>query len=731
MSKLIIIIFNVLILVGNAFCQAERSNWFEFYSAENFTPSVIDMSDWLDVPAGKHGFLQIDGTDFKFEDGTPVKFWGVNICSARPYSEKDYAEQWARILAKYGVNAVRFHKFTYHGFKSEYSTVIDPAMFMLMDFFHDQLRRKGIYYGWSPIYGHKPRPGDAEKLLAYDEIINTDTGNHLSHSTIGLVNFAEDLQDLHIELIVNMLNHMNPYSGLRYADDPALIFVELQNEDNIWFATTQKRLELCPTYRDLLAREFSQWLKAKYKTHENMLAIWSKDEIKMMDYDWHLDKENICPIANHGMFEYEYLLAEKEGKPMPAYLSDMARFLYEKQTEFYQRFIDAIRETGYRGPVVGSCWQAGTGPTHYYNLHADYLAGIIDRHNYFGGGTGHRLTPGPVKNQAMVAAPGSGLLSTGMQQVIDRPFSFSEWMSLPPNEWIAEGPPLIAAYGMGLQGWDASFAFASDFPHYTKTIHTPGVYNVMSPTQLALYPALARMIYRNDVREGEPVSVRYVNIQDLINGKLGFKENFKQQHDFKEFTGTVPREALAIGKVAVEFSENVEETVIPDLTNYWDQSKKEITSVTAQLVWNYANKGFVTINSPGTKGFIGFSNGEPLQLGDMTIQVNSEFAVVLISSLEKEKPIQTADRLLITTIARATNTGLTYNEDKTRLLNVGTAPILMEPVNAAITINREGDAILRRLDHVGRRTNVESAVTNGQFVLDGRKSRTFYYEIEY
>lgn len=725
------IILTLILSVASGFCQSDCSTWFKFSPEEDFAASIIDMSDWLDAPAGHHGILQIEGKDFKFEDGTPIKFWGVNICSERPYSENYQAEQWARILAKYGVNAVRFHKFTYHGFKSEYSTVIDSALFDRMDYFHDQLRRKGIYYGWSPIYGHKPRPGDAEKLLAHDEIINTETGNHLSHSTIGLVNFAEDLQDLHIELIVNMLNHMNPYSGLRYADDPALIFVELQNEDNIWFATTQKRLELCPTYRNLLAREFSQWLKKKYKTHKNLFKVWSKDEIKMMDYDWHLDTENICPIANHGMYEYEYLLAEKQGRPMPTYLSDMARFLYEKQIEFYQRFIDAIRATGYRGPIVGSCWQAGTGPTHYYNLHADYLAGIIDRHNYFGGGTGHRLIPGSIKNQAMVSAPGSGLLSAGMQQVIDRPFSFSEWMSLPPNEWIAEGPPLIAAYGMGLQGWDASFGFASDFPHYTKTIHTPGVYNVMSPTQLALYPALARMIYRNDVREGETVSVRYVNIQDLINGTLVFKENFKQQHDFKEFTGIVPLQVLAAGKVAVEFSEDMKETVIPDVSNYWDQSKKEIHSVTEQLVWNYADKGFVTINSPGTKGFIGFSNGEPQQLGDVSVKVNSDFAVVLVSSLDKDLPISTADRLLITTIARATNTGLTYNEDKTRLLEVGTAPILMEPVNVLITITRSGDAILRQLDHVGRRTGVESAVADGRFILDGEGSQTFYYEVAY
>ena len=63
-------------------------------------------------------------------------------------------------------------------------------------------------------------------------------------------------------------------------------------------------------------------------------------------------------------------------------------------------------------------------------------------------------------------------------KVTDRPFSLSEWMALIPNQWVAEGVPIIALYGMGLQGWDASFHFASDFPRFTETIHTPGGYNV-------------------------------------------------------------------------------------------------------------------------------------------------------------------------------------------------------------------------------------------------------------
>ena len=59
----------------------------------------------------------------------------------------------------------------------------------------------------------------------------------------------------------------------------------------------------------------------------------------------------------------------------------------------------------------------------------------------------------------MLARAGSGSLSSGLQQVDDRPFMLSEWIHVFPNEWGVEGPAVLGAYGMGLQGWDVSFMF--------------------------------------------------------------------------------------------------------------------------------------------------------------------------------------------------------------------------------------------------------------------------------
>ena len=60
-------------------------------------------------PAGKHGFLQVVGEEFRFEDGTLGKFWGVNINGGANFPDHDYAEKFARRLAQAGCNIVRLH----------------------------------------------------------------------------------------------------------------------------------------------------------------------------------------------------------------------------------------------------------------------------------------------------------------------------------------------------------------------------------------------------------------------------------------------------------------------------------------------------------------------------------------------------------------------------------------------------------------------------------------------
>lgn len=717
----------LLFILLNYSVAQNIDKWFPFGPNKAPARSVIDMADWLDKPAGKHGYVIMKNDKLVFEDGQTVKFWGTNICSNLPFMSNPEAVEWANFLAGFGFNGVRFHKFTWNATDRIHSTIITNDNWEKLDFLCNELRNKGIYYGWSHIYGHRVLPDDSARIIAYHELIATRfPWSHLDGTTSALVNFADDLQNLNIELTVNMLNHINPHTGLRYANDPALSFVEFQNEDNIFWNAIEETLKQTPTYRVLLCRKFSQWLKAKYGNEEKLGKAWNNEGLPLGES---LESENIYPQPNHELFTREYEQAIRENRMVKQNILDKAEFLYNEQLKFYRKFESAVRNTGYKGPVVGSCWQAGNGLTHLLNLHADAEVGMIDRHNYFGGGQGHQLVSGKFDNSAMVSNIGSGLYSAGLQQVSGRPFAFSEWMSLIPNEWTAESSPIIATYGMGLQGWDASYVFATDYPQYSSTLQTHGIYNATSPTQMALYPVLSRMIYRGDIKEGEIVVNRKVNLSSVLKGETPLNETIKQDFDRKDMKGMFPLQFMAAGKILLTFSNENKTEYLENLASLWKDSV--MTSSTGQLAWSEKGKGYFIINSAGTKGFVGFSDRKKIDLGDIGIQTDNEFAVILVTSLEKDKGINDSRQILVTAIARAKNTDMVYNNDHTELLETGKSPILLEPVKFSLSVNRNSNPKVTILDHSGFRTSNTVHINRGKCILDGLKNKAIYYLIEF
>lgn len=718
---------------SNSFAQqapADVSNWFPFTPENELNEGVINMNDWLNAPAGKYGFVQYEDEKLVFENGEPVKFWGTNICSRLPYVDGNEADKFAAFLAKYGINSVRFHKFTSHGYADKTSTQLAPDKYERFDYFQAKLREKGIYYGWSHIYGQRVLEKDSSRLVAYSEIKNLKyPWSHLNGTTSSLVNFAPDLQELSIELTVNMLNHVNPHTGLRYADDPALAFIEFQNEDNIFWSAIERSLDQAPTYKTMLSRQFSEWLQERYGNQAALEKAWGKENIPKEES---LQKENIFPQPSHGLFSHEYETAIKEERPMAQHILDKMQFLYETQLDFYTRFEEAIRETGYKGVLVGSCWQAGSGLSHFYNLRADYEVGMIDRHNYYGGGAGgHQLGEGEVKNISLLKSPGSGILSTGLQQVADRPFSLSEWISLVPNEWTAEAAPLIAVYGMGLQGWDASYSFATDLPRFSRLLESErhGVYNATSPLHIGLYPALARMIYRDDIKESPVIATRNVHLPSFQEGKLGFSEIVEQGYDDKTFTGTVTPEMLAVGRFPVRFTESFQPTEIPAMRQHWNRDEKYVASATGELKWNYKDNPYFTINTKGTKGAVGFVQNKTIELDGWKVETENPFAVIFITDLSKKGDLSVAEKILLTVVARGRNTGMEYKyeNNKAFLTRTGTDPLLLEPVIADISSETLSGYEVKVVDQDGRVTKKSIPVKNNTFSIDGETDKTLYY----
>ncbi len=498
LSRIIISILYAWAAWSSTVSAADMADWFVFEPTNDTGPSVIGMERWLDKPAGKHGRIKRDRDKLLYH-GQPLKLWGLNLCFSACAPKRELAEQRAKFYAKYGINSVRLHKYLdgpgWAGIQSADSCVaFDPEGLDRMDYQVAKFKEAGIYVLLSAHFGAlKLGPADREYVPYLDEFGKFDERKKRVTTPHSAIQYAPELQDVQIRQMVNLLKHTNPYTGLTYAEDPAIAFIEVVNEQSILFFTSMAPLKASSTLRRATAERFSDWLRKKYRSHEGLQAAWGQEALDGFANDGfravgeHLDKRNILPLGNPWYWDPAQLNGSQAYRKQR--LLDTLEFLYGLQCDFYDRYVDAMRQVGYAGEILGSNWQAGRALSHFYNLHSDWRVGAIDRHNYFGGGSARRGET--FNNASMLRSAGSGTLSVGLQQCIDRPFMLSEWIHVFPNEWGVEGPALLGAYGCGLQGWDVSYLFQNrDSGGFSDRIGRDR-WDVTAPQVLGVFPAVA------------------------------------------------------------------------------------------------------------------------------------------------------------------------------------------------------------------------------------------------
>jgi hypothetical protein len=731
--------FAVLCLALTA--GAAESSWYAFQPRNTSEPGEIGMQDWLEKPAGKHGRI-VRRQDQLLYNGRPIKLWGINLCFAACAPEKELADRRAAFYPKYGINSVRLHKYMdgpgWAGIQTADSCVeYDPAGLDRMDYQVARFKEAGIYVKLSAHFGTlKLGPADRQYVPYLEEFGSFEGSRNRIAAPHSAIYYSRELQDVQILQMVKLLRHRNPHTGLTYAEDPAVAFIEIVNEQSILFYTSMNPLKASETLRRRTAERFCDWLRDKYGSHEKLIAAWGDRAFDGFTGDGfpavgeHLDTRNILPLGNPWYWDPAQLDGSQSFRRQR--LLDTLVFLYGLQCEFNDRYVRAVREAGYAGEVLGSNWQAGRALSHFHNLHSDWLVGTIDRHNYFGGGgakPGQKFADSP-----MVRSAGSGTLSVGLQQASDRPFMLSEWIHVFPNEWGVEGVAIIGAYGLGLQDWDVSYLFQNrDTAGFSDRIGRDR-WDATAPQILGIFPAVARQVLRGDVQRSDLLAPLYVHVASMAQGRLGFIDRTVQQHDVKTFdTDRVPARALAVARCAVEFTDEYRDTPAFDLAAF--ERDGYLVSSTGQLRWKESSGpklgGYFTIDTPGTKAVVGFARGQECRLGDVTITPESDFAAIYITAQEPDKDLNTSKKLLITAIARARNTGMQFSDAGDELLDRGKPPILLEPVRATITLRRPGPTRLRLLDHDGLPTETTLPIRNGIVLLDAARDKTPYYLVEF
>lgn len=535
-----------------------------------------------------------------------------------------------------------------------------------------------------------------------------------------------ELQDAQWNWLKALLEHKNPYTGLRYIDDPALAMVEVHNEDCLfWHAPLNDLVtgQKFPKHTAILKQRWADWLKAKYKDDTALKKAWGAGVRSG-------DSVNNANMKIYAAWEMSAKGPSQNAKET-ARMGDFIRFLAETQRAFYERRIKRLRDLGYKGVTISTAWKAGGPAADPANIWADDSADAIDRHNYFGGGVGgHSIRVGDVSNDTHLSQAGRGILSTGLYQVEDKPFVMTEWTQKPPNQWKAEIAPLMAFYGMGLQGWDASFHFAGSRPRIGGGWPGNGSYVTETPHYLGQFPALAFAIYKGHFKEGTIAAARRVKTSQIFLGIDALNQDLTGGgYDEKEPKGNLatPTEVLAIGRVTVKIDDTNKRSEKIDWSAHWDQSNKLVKSITGELTWD-VKRQVVLVHSQKTQGVIGFAGGQTIELPGVDIEVKTKFVSLLLTPLD-DKPLLQSSHILVTAMAQDKQWGAIYNQDGTKLLTLGGTPLLMEPVQATLSFKGESIISAKVVDVYGVPTE-QSIERNGNTVtIDGRY-QTFYYEIK-
>ena len=215
-------------------CVVADDSWPPFevdWTSEMPTPA--DVSFLLPAPAAEDGPVGIANGHLVNPDGSRFRVWGVNATGAATLPAKENATRLARRLARYGINCIRFHFLDRRApdglidASRRDGRALDPAQLERFDHFVAELKRVGIYTNINLNVGRTYQPEDGVRdyeLLGFAK---------------ALTHFDPRLIELQKEYANQLLTHRNPYTGREYRHEPAVITVELVNENSLvesWFS---------------------------------------------------------------------------------------------------------------------------------------------------------------------------------------------------------------------------------------------------------------------------------------------------------------------------------------------------------------------------------------------------------------------------------------------------------------------------------------------------------------
>ncbi|MBM4087905.1 MAG: hypothetical protein FJ276_00530 [Planctomycetes bacterium] len=456
--------------------------------------SALDFSQMglQDAPAGKHGWLTArpNGT-FAFERSpdTPVRFYGVNFCFSAHYITHAQSDQLADRLVRLGYNTVRLH---HHEGEltdaAENRTRLNPEKLDQLDYLVAALIKRGIYVT-TDLY--VSRPVDIGQLLPGVSMSRRDAMNRFKV----LAALNPQAYENWKAFARNLLQHVNPYTGRSYAQEPGVAWLALINEGNL--GNFLDLIREIPDYREA----WNEWLAARYRDRGELQAAWGEALKEQEDPG---RKTVALPDNIRGR--------DLRARDAVLFLAHVEKGFLERATGFLRKELGVkalvTNMNGWTNHVASQSVRGSMDyvDDHFYVDHPQFLE------------QPWRL-PSRCPNTSPVAGGAGGGRHVTFTRLYDKPFTLSEYNYSGPGRYRGVGGILTGALG-AIQDWGVIWRFA--YSHSRDNLFQPkplDYFNMVSdPLSQAGERASICLFLRGDMRPAPHSVAIAMTVDDLRQG---------------------------------------------------------------------------------------------------------------------------------------------------------------------------------------------------------------------
>ena len=265
-------------------------------------------------------------------------------------------------------------------------------------------------------------------------------------------------------------------------------------------------------------------------------------------------------------------------------------------------------------------------------------------------------------DQPWVLSPESSMsLQLICQRSLSNPYGV-RWSANWPNEYIA-GLPLWMAAQQCLQGWSA--CLGKGHPNVDlKALPDPNSF-IGNPLISSQWPLAALAVSRGDLKEGKVFVLPALSQGQTLDLETALSA---QAH----------KSGLEAEGFQTDISGKLKAKIEP--------KTKTFVSDTGQLTWQ-GNVGVVKIESPRFQALMGFLGHQKFNNPTWAMESSNLYASFALVSLTP-RAITASDHLILSAVSRCENKGMVYNEKRTKVLDHGNGPVLMEPIQAKFILYR-------------------------------------------